>query len=398
MKQVKDLLHERGVIVDKMTALLDAAENENRDLTADEQSQYDAMDQEQSALKNRAERLNRQDHLRNSLDKPTDNPEKPRITGGKKKSPFAQEEYFDGWRAWMRRGYAGIKPEIRNALEVGTDSEGGYIVPEEFETMLVESLQDWNDIRRYATVIQTSSDRHIPVEATLGSAAWDDEEAAYNESDAAFGRVTLNAYKATRIIKVSEELLADAFFDLPSYLARNFGKSFGLLEEAAFVAGTGSTHPTGIVTGASDSGIAFASETAITADEMIDVYHGLGRPYRRMATWILHDSTVKLIRKLKDGDNQYLWQPGLQAGQPDMILGRPLISSSSMPVAETDAKSVVFGDLSGYVIADRSNRRMQRLDELYAATGQIGFRMFSRTDGKVVDSNAIVYAVQDDGA
>ena len=308
MKQINDLLHSRGVVVDKMTALLDNAESEGRDLNVDEQATYEKMEAEQSDIKNRVDRLTRQQEIENSLQKPTDSAVKPAIESKTNISPFASAEYKAGINAYLRKGKSALDQPILNALQIGTDSEGGYVVPEEFDTAIVEALQDWNEIRQYCTVISTGSDRNIPIESTLGVATWTAEEAAYTESDAAFGRVILGAHKAARIIKVSEELLQDSFFDLEGYLARNFGKSFGLLEEAAFVNGSGSGQPTGITDGAS-AGPTFAGAAAITGDEMIDVYHALSRPYRMNATWIMADATVKLIRKLKDSDGQYIWQP-----------------------------------------------------------------------------------------
>lgn len=249
-------------------------------------------------------------------------------------------------------------------------------------------MQDINEIRQFATVIRTASDRNIPVESSLGTATWTAEEADYTESDPVFGTLVLGAHKLGTILKVSEELLQDSAFDLQAYLASNFGKRFGIAEEAAFVNGNGTGKPTGLVQGAS-AGVTAASASAITADEVVDMFHSLGRPYRGAARWVMNDATAKLIRKLKDGQNQYIWQPGLQAGQPDTILGRPVLVSSAMPTAAVSAVTMLFGDLSYYTIADRTGAVMQRLNELYAANGQVGFRMYKRTDGKVTLSAAI---------
>jgi HK97 family phage major capsid protein len=387
--KVKDLLFARGQKVEQMKALIDGAEAENRDLNAEETAKYEALDKDQNELKARADRIESAAKLESSLDSRIDASHRQKIEDGSIKSGVSSDEYRDAFDKYARLGRQGaIDAGVSNALQVGTNSEGGFIVPQEFDTMLVEVLQDINEIRGLVNVVTTGSDRNIPVESSLGSAAWTAEEAAYNESDAAFSRVTLGAYKLTRIIKVSEELIQDSFFDLFSYLARNFGKSFGIAEEAAFINGDGSGKPTGIVQGAG-AGITAAGTAAITGDELIDLFHSVTRPYRNNSTWLMNDSTVKLIRKLKDGDGQYLWQPGLQAGQPDTILARPLVASTAMPAATTGNVSVVFGDMSGYTVADRTGSTMQRLDELYAANGQIGFRMFKRMDGKVVEATGI---------
>ena len=275
-----------------------------------------------------------------------------------------------------------------NALQVGTASEGGNIVPTQLDTGIVEYLQIYNDFRQYITVIPTSSDRDIPVETTLGTAAWTAEEAAYNESDPAFGKASLGAHKLTRIVKVSEELAQDSVFNLMDYLARNFGKAFGLAEETAIVAGTGTGQPSGFVAAAS-TGVTAAAIAAITADEMMDLYHSLSKPYRRNAVWTMNDSTSAYLRKLKDSNGQYLWQPGLQAGEPDLILGKPLVSTAAQASMSTGVDAVSIGDLSYYYLAERSGRVMQVLMELYAANGQIGYRGFERIDGVLVDTNAV---------
>ena len=398
MKDVNDILQERGKVVKQMQDMLNAAETEGRDLTAEESAKFDELDKTQDSLKQQADRIHKAQLADKELEDFYHNSPVRIIPdnaagGDDERGPYANKAYGNAFDKYARVGKAALDGGYLNALQVGTDSEGGYIVPEEFETQLVEALQDINEVRVWANVISTAGDRNIPVESTLGTAAWTAEEAAYSESDAAFGQVVLNAYKLTTIIKVSEELLQDAFFDLQGYLARNFGKRFGLAEETAFVNGSGSGQPTGMIDG-SQAGVTAAGAAAITADELIELYHSLKRPYRKNAVFIMKDSTVELIRKLKDGDSQYLWQPGLQAGQPDRLLGRPLISSDGMEAATTGLKSVLFCDPSYYTIADRSNMVLQRLNELYAANGQVGFRMFKRTDGKVTLAEAFKHLVQ----
>lgn len=395
---ITELLEKRGKLIADMRQMLDTASAEGRDLTSDEAQRYDAMDTDQEELGNLVERHKKQAALDELMDAPVHSAAPRRrlpvtADGGVPANPLASAAYRDGFLKYCRIGNAPLDGRVLAALQIGTDSEGGYIVPEEFERALVMAMQDINEIRTYASVVTTSGDRHIPIEDTLGTAAWTAEEAAYTESDAAFGRVTLGAHKLGTIIKVSEELLQDSMFNLESYLATNFGKRFGLAEEAAFVNGDGVGKPTGIVQGSS-LGITAAGIAAITADELIDLYHSLKRPYRASAVWLMNDDTVKAVRKLKDNDGQYLWQPGLQAGQPDRILNRSVVSSDAMPTLATGAKTVVFGDLSYYTIADRSGIVGQRLNELYAANGQVGFRAFRRTDGAVTLSEAVKHLIQ----
>ena len=283
-------------------------------------------------------------------------------------------------------------PAVTNALQVGTDSEGGYLVPDEYERTLVEALEEENIFRQMAKVIKTSSgDRKIPVVASKGTASWIDEEGAYPESDDSFGQVSIGAYKLGTMIKVSEELLNDSVFDLQSYISREFARRIGAKEEEAFFTGDGKGKPLGVLaaTGGAETGVTAASATAVTADELMDLYYSLKSPYRKKSVWVLNDSTIKAIRKLKDTNGQYLWQPSLTAGTPDTILGRPVKTSAYMPAIAAGAKTIAFGDFSYYWIADRQGRSFKRLNELFAATGQVGFLASQRVDGKMILAEAV---------
>ena len=307
------------------------------------------------------------------------------------KTGRASDAYKKAFWAQTRNRH-NLTPEMRNALQVGTDTEGGYLVPDEFEHTLIQGLNENTIIRAHAHVITTSSGLHkIPVVASHGSASWIDEEGAYTESDEAFGQVQLDAHKVGTVIKVSEELLNDSAFDLEGYIASEFIRRIGDKEEEAYLTGNGTSKPTGILnaTGGGEVGVTAAAAAAITADELIDLYFSLKAPYRKNAIWVLNDATVKLIRKLKDNNGQYLWQPALREGDVPTLLGRPYFTSAYMPVAEAGAKSVIFGDLSYYWIGDREGITFKRLNELYAGNGQIGFLASKRLDGKTVLPEAI---------
>lgn len=177
-------------------------------------------------------------------------------------------------------------------------------------------------------------------------------------------------------------------FNIERYIAREFGRRIGEAEESAFVVGNGSSKPTGIFeTG--EVGVTTSSSTAISMDEVIDLYYSLREPYRRNAVWLTNDATIKAIRKLKDGGGQYLWSPSVQAGEPDTILNKPIRTSTAVPTISAGNKTIAFGDMSWYWIADRQGRTFQRLNELYAKNGQIGFRATQRVDGKLVLPEAI---------
>ena len=341
--------------------------------------------------------MERREALDAQLNLPVNQPLTGKPLNGREtaKTGRATDEYRQNFWDMMRSKTP--MPQVVNALQIGTDSEGGYLVPDEYERILVEALEEENVFRQLAKVIRTSSgDRKIPVVATKGTASWIDEEGAYLESDDSFGQVSIGAYKVGTMIKVSEELLNDSVFDLEAYISREFARRIGAKEEEAFFTGDGSGKPLGVLaaTGGAETGVTAASATAITADELIDLFYSLKAPYRRNAVWVLNDSTIKAIRKLKDNQGQYLWQPSLTAGAPDLLLGKPVRTSAYMPAIAADAKTVAFGDFSYYWIADRQGRSFKRLNELYAATGQVGFLASQRVDGKLVLPEAIKVLAQ----
>lgn len=398
---ILELREKRAKAWEAAKAFLDSHRKENGVLSAEDDAAYTKMEQEITDLGKEIARLERQEALDAELNRPVNKP----LTGkpmngkleddGEGKTGRASDEYKKNfWNAMRSKSPV---PNVTNALQIGTDTEGGYLVPDEFENTLVEALEEENIFRQMAKIIQTSSgDRKIPVVATKGTASWMDEEGAYPESDDSFGQVSIGAYKLGTMIKVSEELLNDSVFDLQSYITREFARRIGSKEEEAFFTVNGTGKPLGILaaTGGAETGITAASATAVTADELIDLYYSLRSPYRRNAVWTLNDSTVKAIRKLKDGNGQYLWQPGITAGAPDMILGRPVRTSTYMPEIAAGAKTIAFGDFSYYWIADRQGRSFKRLNELFAATGQVGFLASQRVDGKLVLPEAVKVLAQ----
>ena len=359
------------------------------------------MEQEITDLGKEIDRLERQEALEAELNRPVNKPLTGKPMNGKEdtKTGRAADEYRQNFWNMMRS--KAPMPTVLNALQIGTDSEGGYLVPDEYERTLVEALEEENVFRQLAKVIQTSSgDRKIPVVASKGTASWIDEEGVYTESDDSFAQVSIGAYKLGTMIKVSEELLNDSVFDLESYIAREFARRIGAKEEEAFFTGDGTGKPLGILTasGGAETGVTAASATAVTADELMDLFYSLKSPYRKNAVWVLNDSTIKAIRKLKDNNGQYLWQPSLVSGTPDTILGRPVKTSAYMPVIAAGAKTIAFGDFSYYWIADRQGRSFKRLNELYAANGQVGFLGSQRVDGKMILPEAVKVLVQKAGS
>lgn len=392
---IEELRARRRGLVEDMRRIVDAAEGEDRDFSGEETQEYENLQAADNELKSRIERQEALEGIEPKLDRSTAVPDsedrqvEDEERAAEEVRPTATPEYADAFRAYMRGGLVNCSPEQRAALQVNTDSEGGYTVADEWARKLVESLREFGVVRQLATVITTaeSGDLHIPKVATDGTAALTAEEAAYTESEDTFGEVVLNSYKLGTLIKISDELLHDSIFDLDGFIQGRAAQAIGIKENNYFTVGTDSGQPQGLdknTVGKTTAGVA-----AVTADELIDLYHSLLAPYRRNAAFIFADSTVKAIRKLKDGQSQYLWQPGLQAGQPDLLLGKPVYTDPDWPVMATGNEFGVFGDIAAnYWIRDVEGLSVKVLNELYAANGQVGYRVSRRSDGAIIDGNA----------
>lgn len=391
MNKILELREKRAKTWENAKNFLDNRRNENGIVSDEDNAVYEKMEMEVVNLGKEIDRLERQAAIDLELSKAVDTPikEKPAISDKPEKIGRASNEYKNAFWKLMRNK---ANFEVKNSLKIGENTEGGYLAPDEFERTLVEALEEEDIFRNLANVIQTSSgDRKIPVVATKGNASWVDEEGEIPESDDSFKQVTLSAYKLATMIKVSEELLNDSAFDLESYIAKEFGRRMGTKEEEAFSVGDGTGKPTGILddTAGGEIGKTTASSTAITFDEIMDLFYSLRSPYRKKATFLMNDSTVKAIRKLKDAQGQYLWQPSVTAGTPDTILNRPVLTSSYMPEIAAGNKTIAFGDYQYYWIADREGRSFKRLSELFAITDQIAFISTQRVDGKLILPEAI---------
>ncbi len=387
MDKILELREKRAKLWDKTKAFLDEKRNEEGFLSAEDTVTYEKMEADVVSLGKEIERLERQAAIDLELSKATSNAitNTPNNNQGSEKIGRASDEYDRAFWNVMRNK---VNFDVQNSLKVGSDPEGGYLAPDEFEKTLIEALEEENVMRSLAKIITTSSgDRKIPIVASKGTASWVDEEGPIPESDDSFGIISIGAYKLATMIKVSEELLNDSVFKLDSYISKEFARRIGAREEEAFVVGDGNGKPTGVF-GSGEVGLT-TTTAAIKFDDIMDLFYSLKSPYRKKATFLMNDATVKEIRKLKDGNGQYLWQPSVQMGEPDTILNRPVKTSAYVPIIEAGKKPIAFGDFSYYWIADRQGRSFQRLNELYAATGQVGFKATQRVDGKLTLPEAI---------
>lgn len=305
-----------------------------------------------------------------------------------------------GYRCWnqggrvLMDGFNEAQEESR-ALSVGTDSAGGYTAPEGFSNELDRQMLAFGGPRQVCQIMTTTTGNDLPW-PTVNDTSNTGELLAENGSigsstDPTFGVVTFNAYKySSKPILVSAELLEDSAFNLGQVLASLLGERLGRITATHFTTGTGSSQPNGLATAAS-AGVTAASATAITADELIDMVHAVDPAYRTgdSVGWMFEDATLKAIRKLKDGDSQYLWQPGMRGGEPDLLFGYPYTINQDVASIATGNITVLFGDFSKYVIRDVAQMRLHRLEERYRDNDQTGFVAFSRHDGDLLQSAAI---------
>lgn len=379
MDRITELLQERASLIKKQRDLIDKAEKENRSLTAEERTKFDRLNSDIDELEARINDL-----------KAIQEREKKQILNenSEKKDKPQDEEYRNAFFQYVRRGRGELTAEQRATLNTATDAEGGYLVPTSFANTIIEKLRDSNYLWQAATIEQTSSEKKIPTSVSKPQFGWIDELGQYPVTDASFGQLTVDAYKVGGILKVSEELLFDNTYNLEGRLSRDFTNAARDASEAAFVAGDGNKKPRGLILDA-DVGITAAAADALTFDEIIKLVHSLRPPYRRNARFLLNDNTSLALRLLKNNDGQYIWRASVEAGMPDRLLGYPVAYSENMPNMEANAKPIAFGDFSYYTIYIRRGIVMQRLNEKYADTGEVGFKTHMRVDGLLTLPEAV---------
>lgn len=375
-----ELYEKRAKLVKDMHDFLDSRTSVDGHLSAEDDATYAKMENDFEAMNRDIERAEKLEKLNKHLAQPLSDPIK--TNRQEEKDGRSSSQYNEAFINYIRA------KSFTNALQEDTSSEGGYLVPTEFERTLFEKLSKTDPIFEVAGRITLGSkEKVVPLVISQGAAALIAEEGAYSESDDSFGQVAFRAYKFGKIIKVSEELLEDAAFDIEGYLATSFGKVIGEGEATYFWTGTGSSQPQGVLTGAGD-GITTAANNKITADELIDFYFSVPEQYRKNAKFAFADTTMKEIRKLKDGEGHYLWVPGLN-GESDTLLGKPVVTSTNIPAIAAGVKIGVFGDFDNFYIAERTGINFRRLNELYSANGQVGFRGSARADSHVMNSDAL---------
>lgn len=389
---ISEMRDKRKKLVETMDGFLETHKSgKNDSLSEKDDATYAAMEEEFKQLTDEIHRMERREDIENEMKKPVSTPitEKPMNTAptAEEKTGRASNEYRNAMLTALRSNFR----KVNNVLQEGVDGDGGYLVPEEYDSRLITKLTENNIIRTLGHTLTTAGDHKINIAATTPAAAWIDEGGALTFGDATFAQTNLDAHKLHVAVKVTEELLYDSAFNLENYIVDEFSKALANAEEDAFINGNGTGKPLGLLaaTGGAEVGVTTASATAITADEIINLIYSLKRPYRKNAAFVINDATLALLRKLKDGNGVYLWQPALTLGEPDKLLGYPVYTSQFMPTVEAGAKTIIFGDLSYYNIGDRGTRSFAELRELFAGNGMVGFVAKERVDGKLILPEAV---------
>ena len=385
---LQDLYDKRFELSEDMNKFLDEHTDADGKISAEDAATYDKMEIDFLALEKQIERFEKQEAREANLSVPS---AKPILNypgaGINNKFGRASDEYRKAALLAIRSKFR----EVSNALATNPDTSGGYLIPDEWDSRLIETLKEDNVMRKLGTPFPTSGEHKINIAATKPAALWVAEGGALTFGNGTFAQISLDAHKVHAGILITEELLSDNAFNLENYIIKQFGEAIANAEEDAFINGDGNGKPTGFLTTLANDATTYITTTGtnISADDIINLEYSLKRPYRKNAAWLVNDATLAQIRKFKDSTQNYLWQASYQVGEPDRLLGYPIYTTPYMPKAESGNFALAFGDFSYYNIADRGTRSFQELRELYAGNGMVGYLMKERVDGILVDNNAI---------
>lgn len=401
--RLKELLEKRANIWEQMKETLEDAEK-NGGLTGERLAKYENAERELDTLTEEIEALQRAAEIEKKMtatNEPRSNREVAVVP--------AEDRYAETFEKYLRNGMRMLDrddievlrngvtnmPEVR-ALGIGTGGAGLYTVPPGFRQVITEQMKFFGGMRQVANVINTAAGNTLnwPANNDTGNVgAILAENTQMSQLDVAFTQKTLGAYMYTsNLVLVSWQLLEDTAFDIEAFLGRKLGQRVGRIQNTHFTTGTGTGQPTGLVT-AGTVGVTLptGNTTTITYAGLIDLISSVDPAYRNggNAGFMMSDTARATIRKMTDSQNRPLWEPSIQVGNPDQVLGYPITINNDMPVPGVSAKSVAFGDFrAGYIIRDVVGFQMVRLDERYADFLQAGFFGFARSDGQADDTAA----------
>jgi HK97 family phage major capsid protein len=404
---INKLIEERARLVGEMRGLLEERSEHGVFAVDEDRAHYERINAEVSVLSDRIDELTGLHETNKKIDEQRAEYEsivRPEIrVAAEDAEERSLRELVEGKRSFVDLTFRGLYVEPARAdrgfevrlLQKAAAAGGGNVVPTSFVRSLYEHMVENAAIRQTnVRVVNTSSGENLefPKTAVYGTAAIVGEAGTIAEADPTFGKVTLGAYKYGQLLYHSSELEADSGVDLLGFLARDFGRALGNASGAHFITGNGSTQPNGVVTATvAQVGTASAGTAAtIEADQLITLQYAVIDPYARNGYWMMRRATEGAIRKLKGSDNNYLWQPGLQAGSPSLLLGRPIVTDPNLAAVGSANMSVIFGDFSAYVIRDVAGVRIERSDDFAFSSDSVAWRAILRTDGDLLDGTGAI--------
>lgn len=392
MTLLPKLIEERARVWEQAKTHLDTVEAEGRDFTGEADETWKRLNDDLTSLDARIKELDSVERRNAEAEEMRARYEHATPAESEQKSEQPSDDQILRQIAnGERRG----SYEFRD-LTKGSATAGGNTVPTSFRAQLMEHMIETSAIRQTrVTVLSTNSgeDLQVPKTTAHSTASLVSEAAAISESDPTFGQVTLGAFKYALLIQTSRELLEDTGVDLTGYLAAQAGRAIGNASGAHFATGDGSAKPNGIATAATAGVTGGTGQSGVpTTNELIDLLYSVIAPYRRNGEWQVSDATVAALRKLKDSDGQYIWAPGLIAGEPDTLLGHRVVVNPDIADAALSARSVIFGDHSKYMIRDVNGVEVARSDDYAFANDLVTWRFVFRTDGDLIDTTGAVKA------
>ena len=383
MSKILEMRENRKKAWEAAKAFVETKRDKDGLLSEEDAKTYAEMEKKVQAYAVEIERMEQMEAMEAEMNRPVNTPIVTKPVSDKQ-MPEKKGRAADAYKAAMLDALRSGFKRVSNVLQEGVDTDGGYLVPEEYDNRLIDVLDEENIMRKLGTRITTSGEHKINIAATKPAASWIEEGGALSFGDATFEQILMDAHKLHVAIKVTEELLYDNAFGLENYIITQFGKALANAEEDAFLNGDGVGKPLGLFAASGGGQIAETLTAAIKADDIINLVYALKRPYRKNASFIMNDKNIAAIRKLKDNNGAYIWQPSAQAGEPDRLFGYPVHTSAYAP-----EDAIAFGDYKYYNIGDRGTRSFKQLTELFAGNGMIGYVAKERVDGKLILPEAV---------
>ena len=414
MADLREMRETAAKKVAEARAVLDQIDDNTSEARAKElEQQYDGLMSEYDDLQAKIDRREKLEQAEQQMDEPTR--EAPTGGDGEARGTGGEERvsYEDAFRAFLREGAGNLNPETREVLrelrsrdpenraQSTSNTSGGYTVPQGFVAQVIQTMQEFGPLNdgSLIRVLETDAGNQIEwptSDDTSNKGAILGENTQDSEQDVTFGQKTLDAFKYTsNIIRISEELLQDSAIDIGQFVVRAMGERMGRILNEHMTVGSGSGQPNGILT-ASSQGTTATNAASITFEDVLDLLHGVDPAYRRgdRVAFMFNDNTLKALRKVKDNDGRFIWQPAdARTGEPSTIYGYRYAVNQDMPDIGSNNKSMLFGRMDRYVQRRVREFSTKRLTERYADYHQVGFIGFGRFDGELMDTAAVKHLV-----